>query len=61
MEMKNLSTEVPLVLVTSLDELAKRTGRKKNLIIGASLEAFLQSDPDRQEEIIKRYLNTRQQ
>lgn len=57
MEKKSLSTEIPEKLVISLDELAKRTGRKKTILVGASLNEFLQASSERQEEIIKQYLN----
>jgi predicted transcriptional regulator len=53
---KSLSIEIPESLVVSLDELAKTTGRKKNLLVGALLLEFLNARAEEQEEIIKRYL-----
>lgn len=55
---KGLSVELPEELIVALDELAKRTGRKKNLLVGASLEVFLESSEGEQEDIIKKYLKT---
>ena len=58
MAKKGLSVELPEKLVISLDELAERTGRKKTLLVGASLGDFLEANEQKQEEIIKKYLNT---
>ena len=55
---KGLSVEIPEKLVVALDELAKKTGRKKTLLVGASLGEFLEASAGEQEEIIKKYLNT---
>jgi predicted transcriptional regulator len=54
---KSISIEIPESLVISLDKLAKRTGRKKTLIMGASLSDFLEASENKQEETIKKYLN----
>ena len=56
---KSLSVEIPENLMLSLDELVKRMGRKKNLLVGASLHEFLEAGEQKQEEIIKKYLNAR--
>lgn len=53
---KPMSVEIPESLAISLDELAKRTGRKKNLILAASLNNFLNSTEKEQEKAIKKYL-----
>jgi len=55
---KSLSTEIPEDLMLSLDELVKRTGRKKNLLVAASLHEFLDAGEQKQEEVIKQYLNS---
>ena len=57
---KPLSMQIPESLVLSLDELAKRTGRKKNLLLAASLNYFLKVAEEEQEKIIRKYLDTRQ-
>ena len=57
---KPLSMEIPERLVLSLDELAKRTGRKKNLLLAASLDDFLKAIEEEQEKIIRKYLDTYQ-
>jgi len=44
----------------SLDELAKKTGRKKNLLVAASLNDFLKAPAEKQEKIIRKYLDTHQ-
>ena len=54
---KPLSMEIPESLVLSLDELAKRTGRKKNLLLAASLDDFLKATEEEQEKIIRKYLD----
>ncbi|MBI4216088.1 MAG: ribbon-helix-helix protein, CopG family [Chloroflexi bacterium] len=54
---KGLSVEIPEELLASLNELAKRTGRKKTILVGASLHEFLEAGVQRQEEIVIRYLN----
>jgi len=41
-----------------LDELAKKTGRKKNLLLAVSLNNFLKATVEEQEKIIRKYLNT---
>ena len=53
---KPMSVEIPENLVLSLDELAKRTGRKKNLILAASLNNFLNATEKEQEKVIRKYL-----
>ena len=53
---KPLSMEIPESLVLSLDELAKRTGRKKNLLLAASLDDFLKATEEEQEKIVRIYL-----
>ena len=57
---KPLSMEIPESLFLSLDDLAKRTGRKKNLLLAASLEDFLKATEEEQEKIIRKYLDTYQ-
>ena len=57
---KPMSMEIPESLVLSLDELAKRTGRKKNLLLAASLNDFLKATTEEQEKIIRKYLDTHQ-
>jgi len=57
---KPLSVEIPESLVLSLDELAKRTGRKKNLLLAASLDDFLKATEVEQEKVIRKYLGTYQ-
>jgi predicted transcriptional regulator len=54
---KPLSMEIPESLILSLDELAKRTGRKKNLLLATSLNNFLKATEDEQEKIIRKYLD----
>ena len=53
---KPLSMEIPESLALSLDELAKRTGRKKNLLLAASLDNFLNATEEEQEKIIRKYI-----
>ncbi len=57
---KPLSIQIPESLVLSLDELAKKTGRKKNLLLAASLNDFLKATAEEQERIIRKYLDTHQ-
>jgi len=57
---KPLSVEIPESLALSLDELAKTTGRKKNLLLAASLSEFLNLKAEEQEKIIRKYLDTYQ-
>lgn len=57
---KSLSVEIPESLAVSLDNLSRGTGRKKNLLVGASLHEFLNAEPHRQEEIIRQYLSAHQ-
>ena len=57
---KPLSVEIPKSLALSLDELAKTTGRKKNLLLAASLSEFLNLKAEEQEKIIRKYLDTYQ-
>ena len=54
---KPMSVEIPENLAISLDELAKRTGRKKNLLLAASLNNFLKATEEEQEKIIRKYLD----
>ena len=58
MAKKFISMEIPESLALSLDELAKRTGRKKNLLLAVSLNNFLKVTDEEQEKIIRKYLNT---
>jgi len=60
MAKKPVSVQIPESLALSLDELAKRTGRKKNLLIAASLNAFLKATEEEQERIIRKYLDAYQ-
>jgi len=60
MAKKPMSMEIPESLAMSLDELAKRTGRKKNLLVAASLNDFLKAAAEEQEKIIRKYLDTHQ-
>ncbi len=53
---KPISVGIPENIAVSLDELAKKTGRKKNLILAASLNNFLNAKEDEQEKIIRKYL-----
>ena len=57
MAKKPMSMEIPESLVLSLDELAKKTGRKKNLLLSASLNNFLKANEEEQEKIIRIYLD----
>ena len=58
MTKKSMSVEIPEILASSLDELAKKTGRKKNLLLAASLNDFLKATEEKQEKIIRKYLDT---
>ena len=58
MAKKPMSMEIPETLALSLDELAKRTGRKKNLLLAASLNNFLKATEEEQEKIIRKYIDT---
>ncbi len=60
MAKKPMSMEIPESLVLSLGELAKKTGRKKNLLLAASLNDFLKATEEEQEKIIRKYLDTYQ-
>jgi len=57
---KPLSVEIPENLALSLDEFAKRTGRKKNLLLAASLNNFLKANEQEQEKVIRKYLEVDQ-
>ena len=57
MAKKPMSMEIPENLALSLHELAKRTGRKKNLLLAASLNNFLKAAEEEQEKIIRNYLD----
>ncbi len=56
MAKKPLSMGIPESLALSLNELAKRTGRKKNLLLAASLDDFLKATEEEQEKIIRKYI-----
>ena len=60
MAKKPMSMEIPESLVLSLAELAKKTGRKKNLLLSASLNSFLKATEEEQEKIIRKYLDANQ-
>lgn len=60
MAKKSMSMEIPESLALSLDKLAKSTGRKKNLLLAASLKAFLEATGEEQEKIIREYLGAYQ-
>ncbi len=60
MAKKPMSVEIPESLALSLDKLAKTTGRKKNLLIAASLNDFLKATEEEQEKIIREYLGAYQ-
>ena len=53
---KPMTMEIPESLASSLNELAKRTGRKKNLLLAASLDDFLKATEEEQEKIIRKYI-----
>jgi predicted transcriptional regulator len=53
---KPMSFEIPENLAISLDELAKRTGRKKNLLMATSLNNFLKATEEEREKAIRKYL-----
>lgn len=57
---KPISVEIPENLALSLDEFAKKTGRKKNLLIAASLNKFLKANEEEQEKVIRKYLEVEQ-
>jgi predicted transcriptional regulator len=57
MAKKPISVQIPESLALSLDELAKRTGRKKNLLLAASLNDFIKATEEEQEKIIRKYLD----
>lgn len=52
-----ISVEIPDTLVRSLDETAKKTGRKKNLLLAAALDDFLRATEAKQENVIRKYLS----
>lgn len=54
---KPISVEIPEKLASHLDELAKKSGRKKNLLIAASLNNFLSTPEADQEKVIRKYLS----
>jgi len=60
MAKKSISVQIPENLALSLDELAKRTGRKKNILLAASLNDFLKTTEEEQEKIIRKYLDAYQ-
>ncbi len=57
---KPMSMEIPESLVSSLDDLAKRSGRKKNLLLAASLNYFVKATEEEQEKMIRKYLDAYQ-
>lgn len=57
MTRKSISMQIPEGLALSLDELAKKTGRKKNLLLAASLNDFLRATKGEQEKTIRTYLD----
>ena len=60
MAKKFISMGIPEGLALSLDKLAKKTGRKKNLLLAASLNNFLKVTKGEQEKIIRTYLDAYQ-
>ena len=58
MARKLISMGIPEDLALSLDELAKRTGRKKNLLLAASLNNFLKAAEEEQEKNIRKHLKS---
>lgn len=58
---KPISVEIPENLALSLDKLAKRTGRKKNLLLAASLNHFVKATEEEQEKAIRKYLDAYQE
>ena len=60
MAKKSVSMQIPESLALSLDELARKTGRKKNLLLAASLDSFLKVTEEEQEKIIREYLDAYQ-
>jgi predicted transcriptional regulator len=58
MTKKLIAVQIPEGLALSLDELAKKTGRKKNLLVSAALSNFLNLTEEQQERIIRKHLNT---
>lgn len=57
MERKPICTELPEPLKSKLDDLSQRSGRNKNILVGASLYLFLEAPTDDQENVIRKYLN----
>ena len=57
MEKKPICTELPEPLKSKLDDLSKRPGRNKNILVGASLHFFLEAPTDDQENVLRKYLN----
>jgi predicted transcriptional regulator len=60
MAKKPISVEIPENLALSLADLAKRTGRKKNILLAASLNDFIKATEEEQEKIIRKYLDAYQ-
>ncbi len=60
MAKKPVSMQIPESLALSLDELARKTGRKKNLLLAASLDSFLKVTEEEREKIIREYLDAYQ-
>ena len=58
MQKKCLSVEIPERMTADLDELSRKSGRKKNLLVGASLYQLLTSDEQEQEDVIRSYIET---
>ena len=57
MDKKKLYVEVPEQLKTKLDDLSKKSGRKQNVIVSASMHFLLNSNMNQQEELIRDYLS----
>jgi predicted transcriptional regulator len=53
---KAIAVEVDENLWDSLDEFARSTGRKKNILVAAALYEFLKCGSQLQEQIIRQYL-----
>jgi len=60
MAKKLVSMQIPESLALALDELARKTGRKKNLLLAASLNDFLKATKEEQEKVIRKYLDVYQ-
>jgi len=56
MDKKKLYVEIPEQLKAKLDDLSKKSGRKQNVIVSASMHHLLNSNIEQQEELIRDYL-----